>query len=76
MSMSNILLVLTALGAASCLSAQTKLAGGPFVVNAGQRSATVVWIVETGRASLGAAPDKLETTGVALRAERAPLHRD
>jgi predicted phosphodiesterase len=73
MSMSNILLVLTALGAASCLSAQTKLAGGPFVVNAGQRSATVVWIVETGRASLGAAPDKLETTGVALRAERAPF---
>jgi hypothetical protein len=33
--MSNTFLVLTALGAASCLSAQTKLAGGAFVVTAG-----------------------------------------
>ncbi len=68
--MRTALLVLTALGAASCLSAQPKLAGGPFVVNAGQKSATVVWIVETGRGSLGTAPDKLDTTRVALRAEK------
>jgi len=71
--MRNALLLLTALSAASCLNAQTKLAGGPFVVNAGQHSATVVWILETGRASLGTAPDKLETTGVALRAVRVPF---
>jgi 3',5'-cyclic AMP phosphodiesterase CpdA len=70
--MNKSLLVLAALGA-SCLSAQTKPAGGPFVVNAGQKSATVVWIVETGRASLGAAPDKLETTGIALRAQKATI---
>jgi len=71
--MRNALLLLTALGAASCLNAQTKLAGGPFVVNAGQRSATVVWIVESGHAALGTAPDKLDTPGVALRAVRVPF---
>ena len=71
--MRNTFLWLAAIGAASCLNAQPKLAGGPFVVNAGQRSATVVWIVETGRGSLGTAPDRLETTGVALRAVRIPF---
>ena len=68
--MSNTLLALAALAAVPCLTAQTKLAGGPFVVNAGQRSATVVWIVETGRGSLGTAPDKLDTIGVALHAQK------
>lgn len=67
----KLLRILIALGAASCLNAQEKLVGGPYVVGADQRSATVVWIVEEGRATLGTAPDKLDTTGVALRARKA-----
>jgi predicted phosphodiesterase len=60
-----------ALGAACGLGAQEKLAGGPYVINADQRSATVVWIVESGSATLGTAPDKLDTTGIALSAHKA-----
>jgi hypothetical protein len=47
--------------------------GGPYVVNAGQRSATVVWVVETGQASVGTAPDKLNKTLPVLRSEKVSL---
>lgn len=69
--MRKALLILVALCATSTLVAQDKLAGGPFVVNAGPRSATVVWISEAGRATLGTSPDKPTAASVALRAERA-----
>jgi hypothetical protein len=53
------------------LRAADKLAGGPYVVNVGPRSATVVWIVETGAATLGTEPGKTDKTAPVLRAEKA-----
>jgi predicted phosphodiesterase len=50
-----------------------KIIGGPYVVNAGQRGATVMWVVETGQASLGAAPDKLTKSLPVLHAEKLAL---
>jgi len=47
-----------------------KVIGGPYVVNVGPRSATVMWVVQTGEVSLGAAPDKLDKKSPTLRAER------
>ena len=48
-----------------------KLVGGPFVVHAGPRSATVVWIVEAGEATLGTEPGKADKTAPVLRTEKA-----
>jgi len=64
------LIFLATLWFAPHVRAEEKLAGGPYVVNAGQRSATVVWIVEKGQATLGAEPDKLEKSGPVLRADK------
>jgi len=50
--------------------AEDKLVGGPYAVNVGPRSATVVWIVETGQASLGTVPGKPDKTSPVLRAEK------
>jgi hypothetical protein len=47
-----------------------KLAGGPYVVNTGARSATVMWIIESGQTSLGVSPDKLDHRAPALHAEK------
>ena len=44
-------------------SAREKVVGGPYVVNVGPRSATVMWLVQTGQASLGAEPGKMEKDG-------------
>ena len=49
-----------------------KIVGGPYTVNAGQRSATVMWVVETGQVSVGSAPDRMKTVPV-LHAGRALL---
>jgi len=49
-----------------------KVVGGPYVVNAGPRSATVVWIVETGRVSASAA-GKAGKTAPVLHAEKVVL---
>ena len=51
-------------------TADEKLAGGPYVVNAGPRSATVMWLVETARPSLGLDPANLQKSAPALRSER------
>lgn len=48
-----------------------KVIGGPYIVNVGPRSATVMWVVQTGQASLGAAPDKLDIAMPVLRSEKA-----
>lgn len=59
---------------AACLSvagAEEKLVGGPFVVHAGTRSATVVWVTETGQAKLGTDPQELTQTSPALRVHKA-----
>lgn len=47
-----------------------KVVGGPYVVNARPRSATLMWVVQTGQASLGAEPGKLDRTEPVLRAEK------
>ncbi len=47
-----------------------KVIGGPYAVNVGQRSATIMWVVQTGEVSIGAAPGQVEKTAPALRAEK------
>jgi predicted phosphodiesterase len=50
-----------------------KVVGGPYVVNAGPREATAMWVVQTGEASLGPSPDRLEKKMPRLRAEKMVL---
>lgn len=50
--------------------AQEKVVGGPYVVNATGRSATIGWIVETGQAKIGADPAKLDRSAPVLRSEK------
>lgn len=47
-----------------------KVVGGPYVVNVGPKSATVMWVVQTGEASLGTEPGKMEKTAPVLHAEK------
>jgi predicted phosphodiesterase len=47
-----------------------KIVGGPYTVNVGPRSATVMWLVQTGEVSLGTSPDKTDKKEPILRAER------
>jgi acid phosphatase type 7 len=47
-----------------------KVIGGPYVVNVGQHSATVMWVVESSQVSLGAEPGKMDRTAPVLRAEQ------
>ncbi len=68
--MKSVALLCAVLAANIEASAAEKLAGGPFVVNVGPRSATLVWIVETGNAILGTEPGKADKMAPALRAER------
>jgi hypothetical protein len=56
--------------AGMALHAEDKLVGGPYAINVGPRSATVVWIVESGRASIGSKPDRTEQSSPVLRAEK------
>jgi hypothetical protein len=62
-----------ALFAASIAShafAEDKLAGGPYVVNVGPRSATVVWLVQTSQVSLRPSAGNSEMNAPVLRAEK------
>jgi hypothetical protein len=68
--MKSIALICALLGASLQLCAAEKMVGGPFVVNVGPRSATLVWIVGAGEATLGIEPGKAEKTAPVLRAER------
>jgi hypothetical protein len=68
--MSRLTVVLFALLASVLGRAGEKLVGGPYVVNVGPRGATVKWLVETGRTSLGTEPGKSEKTAAVLRSER------
>ncbi len=51
--------------------AQSNLAGGPYTVNVGAKSATVGWVVETGHAALGTSPDSLDKAAPSLQAHTA-----
>ena len=50
--------------------AQDKLVGGPYAVNVGPRTATVVWVVQTGQVSLHAADTSTALSAPVLRAEK------
>lgn len=52
------------------LQAADKLVGGPFAVNVGRSSATVVWVVESSQARLGTFPGVYTRTAPALRVEK------
>jgi hypothetical protein len=56
--------------AAAQSAARDTVVGGPYTVNVGPRSATVMWVVQTGQASLGTEPGKTDKTAPVLRAER------
>ena len=49
------------------------MVGGPYAVNVGPRSATIMWVVESGQASVGLAPDKMSNIVPMLRAEKILL---
>jgi 3',5'-cyclic AMP phosphodiesterase CpdA len=55
---------------ASCALAQDKLVGGPYTVNVTQNSATVIWVMQSGQASLGATQGRLDRTSPVLHTER------
>ena len=59
------------LTATQIATAEDKLAGGPYAVNVGQRSATVMWVVQSTTATLGLQPGKVDKTAPVLRAEKA-----
>ncbi len=61
--------LLAALFVSTSVTAADKIVGGPFVVNVNSKAATVVWIVQTGEATLGTAPGTNERSTPALRAE-------
>ena len=61
----------TLLAGALSLSAAETIVGGPFVVNAGQKQATVVWVVKTGEATLGTTQGATDRKAPFLHAESA-----
>jgi 3',5'-cyclic AMP phosphodiesterase CpdA len=71
----SVLFLLAALCGVPHAGVAEKIAGGPYTVNVGTRSATVMWIVQTGQASLGTAPGKLDEIGPALHAEKVTFTR-
>jgi predicted phosphodiesterase len=54
--------------------AAEKVIGGPYVVNVGQRSATVMWVVQTGQVAIGADATKLDQIVPVLRAQQTVLN--
>ena len=53
---------------------EEKVVGGPYVVNAAPKSATVMWIVQTGVASLGTVPGEMDKAAPLLRAEKVEFN--
>jgi acid phosphatase type 7 len=66
-------LLLAGLIAAGYLSAQDKLAGGPYVINVTQRSATVAWVIDGGAAVLSSGGKVLKSSP-ALRVEKSQFN--
>ncbi len=54
-------------------SSEEKIVGGPYVVNVGPRSATLLWLVQTGEASVGTEPGTLSKSLPVLRTEKVTL---
>lgn len=68
--MKAILLVAAGLVMISCAMGADKLVGGPYVVNTGARSATVMWVMESAQGSLGETPAKMDHWAPSLHAEK------
>src|SRR5262249_31727041 len=51
-------------------SPSEKVVGGPYVVNVGPRSATVMWVIQAGEASLSTEPDKTVKSAPVLQARK------
>jgi len=49
------------------------VAGGPYVVNVGPSSATVMWLVESGDTAIGNPPGRSDKTAPVLRPEKLTL---
>jgi predicted phosphodiesterase len=64
-------LLLFSILAASEMRGEDQVVGGPYAVNVGPRSATVMWVVQTGEVSLRSALGNVEKTVPVLRAEKA-----
>jgi acid phosphatase type 7 len=71
--MQNILLPLLFLAGVMQLTAADKVIGGPFVVNATARSATVVWIVQSDEVVMKSSDGSETHTAPVLRAESVML---
>lgn len=70
------LLFVTSVGAQTAGSqapAVEKVVGGPYVVNVGPKSATVMWVVQTGEVSLGLQAGKVDRIVPVLRSEKIEL---
>ena len=50
-----------------------KLIGGPYAVNVTPRSATIMWVVQSGEVTVGTDPGKLDARTPVLRAEKATI---
>ncbi len=59
-----------ALAVAATAAAEDKLVGGPYVVNVGPRTATVMWVVQTGEVSLASSDGSSTKSAPVLRAEK------
>jgi predicted phosphodiesterase len=53
---------------------EEKVIGGPYVVNVSQRTATVMWVVQTGEVTATSQPGKVEKTVPVLRAQETILN--
>ena len=58
---------------AAWAQAEDKIIGGPMVVNVGQKSATLVWVVESHEIRVGPFPGVYPISAPALRAEKVGL---
>jgi predicted phosphodiesterase len=56
----------------SLATAEDKLAGGPYVLNVGPKSATIAYVVQTAEVRLGASGAEMKTVPV-LRSERVSM---
>src|ERR1017187_6978254 len=66
-------LLLIMIACAATLVAGQKIVGGPVVVNVTGSTATVVWIVESGQATLRAPGDAAARVSPSLRVEKTTL---
>ena len=73
--MKTILLLLSSLFAVSAAgqAPPEKIVGGPFVVNVTGRNATIVWLVQSGEASVQPAPGGAAKVSPSVRVEKTTL---